>query len=163
MRLFIAIQFDPPTIRCLTDVQRQIRAGTLTIQENLHLTLVFLGEVEESRIPAVCRAMERSTVPPFTLRFGGSGRFGEIVWAGIEPTAPLLTLQSALTANLATARFTLESRAYTPHVTLARKCRDAVLPEVPPFTMKARSFSLMKSEQIGGRQVYTELFRTDLC
>ncbi|MWV63524.1 RNA 2',3'-cyclic phosphodiesterase [Halorubrum sp. JWXQ-INN 858] len=95
-----------------------------------HLTLKFLGDVDDDAIDDVRaageRAVDRADVRPFTCSIAGFGVFPSIeyvrvVWAGIEAGAPELTrLHEALEAETTAIGIDPENHAFTPHVTLGR-------------------------------------------
>lgn len=175
MRLFLAILFEEPVKDRLCEamelIRRSTRTSRLTRRENLHLTLVFLGELREAG--KVREAMEEIRTSPFPLEIRGLGRFqrdgGDLYWAGIEPSLPLQNLYLELKNALARKGIAVEDRPYRPHLTLARQAVEK--PEIPFYTLKNRlepvktkaaAVSLMKSERIEGRLVYTELCRKEL-
>lgn len=175
MRLFLAILFEEPVKDRLCEamelIRRSTRTSRLTRRENLHLTLVFLGELREAG--KVREAMEEIRTSPFPLEIRGLGRFqrdgGDLYWAGIEPSLPLQNLYLELKNALASKGIAVEDRPYRPHLTLARQAVEK--PETPFYTLKNRlepvktkaaAVSLMKSERIEGRLVYTELCRKEL-
>lgn len=175
MRLFLAILFEEPVKDRLCEamelIRRSTRTSRLTRRENLHLTLVFLGELREAG--KVREAMEEIRTDPFPLEIRGLGRFqrngGDLYWAGIEPSLPLQNLYLELKNALAGKGIAVEDRPYRPHLTLARQAVEK--PETPFYTLKNRlepvktkaaAVSLMKSERIEGRLVYTELYRKEL-
>ncbi len=172
MRLFIAIHFDEKTIAEIGKIRDELRskasAGRFTRDDNLHLTLVFLGEVDEGLIPAIRHAMNRVSVELFILQFSSIGFFnradGQIWWVGIEPNAMLIEVQSFLSRQLAEAGFTMEKRKYTPHLTLGRNIRLKTQPEktISPFEYRVGSISLMKSENINGKTIYTAIYEKPL-
>jgi len=172
VRLFIAINFDDKTIaeigKIRDDLRSKASAGRFTRDENLHLTLVFLGEVDESLIPAIRHAMIRASVESFILKFSSIGFFkradGQIWWVGIEPNPLLLETQNFLSRQLAEAGFTIEKRKYTPHLTLGRNIRLKTQPgkTISPFEYQAGAISLMKSENINGKTTYTAIYEKPL-
>ncbi len=172
MRLFIAINFDEKTIaeigKIRDDLHSKASAGRFTRDDNLHLTLVFLGEVDEALIPAIRHAMNLVSVEPFILLFSSIGFFkredGQIWWVGIEPNPMLIEIHSFLSKRLAEAGFAIEKRKYTPHLTLGRSIRLKTKPEkiISPFKYQANSISLMKSENINGKTTYTAIYEKTL-
>ena len=170
MRLFIAVNFDEETRRNISAVQerlREIGRGSFSRPENLHLTLAFLGEVAPDRAAAVRQTMERTAVRPLVLTFDHVGRFqrdgGDIWWIGLAENKALLELQKELCGHLSAAGFPLESRRFSPHITLAREVllhrqpdRGALLDA--PFSARADAICLMLSERVGGRLTYTEQY-----
>lgn len=175
MRLFIAIELENMTkdeICAFMDRLRPLlRKANYTRRENLHLTLVFLGET--SRADAVKRAMDRVDAASFDLVFQRLGKFrragGDIFWMGIRENSALSDLYGNLITRLKEAGFSPEDRKFSPHLTLAREAvpaeafdEKAFSRSVPELTMAVSRFSLMKSERIGGRLVYTALYEKKL-
>lgn len=170
MRLFIAINFDEETRNNIIAVQQRLRVfgkGNFSQPENLHLTLAFLGEIDQTQVHAVQHAMDRTTVRPMSLTFDYVGRFkrdgGDIWWIGLSENRTLLSLQKELSVHLADAGFHLEDRRFSPHITLAREVRLATQPEPSTllglaFSTRASTISLMRSERISGRLVYTQQY-----
>ena len=102
--------------------------------ENIHLSLKFLGDVEEAREPELREALRRAAGAcgeqrPLTLQIAGFGVFPDyhrphVVWAGVTPDPGLELLQHAVEQAFAPLGFPTEARAFRPHVTLGRAARD---------------------------------------
>lgn len=161
MRLFFAIPFSPEIRRVLLDAQdalrRQVHSANFTRPENLHLTLAFLGETP--RLREAARIAAGISAGPFPLTAGGTGRFGELWWVGVLPNPALEALASELRNALRNDGFPVEDRPFQPHITLARQVSFDTMPKltVPDASMTVRRVSLMKSERIGGKLLYTEV------
>ena len=103
--------------------------------ENIHLSLKFLGEVADARVPELRAALQRaagtrSEPRPLALQIGGFGVFPDydrprVLWAGVTPDAGLELLQHSVEQAFAPLGFPTEARPFRPHVTLARAARDA--------------------------------------
>jgi 2'-5' RNA ligase len=103
--------------------------------ENIHLSLKFLGEVDDAREPALREALQRaagtrSEPRPLALQITGFGVFPDyhrphVLWAGVAPDPGLELLQHAVEQAFAPLGFPTEARAFRPHVTLGRAGRDA--------------------------------------
>jgi 2'-5' RNA ligase len=101
--------------------------------DTLHLTLSFLGELDEEQLDQAIQATTDTAAgaKPFILRIGSLGTFGpprspRVIWSGVTGDTPrLLGLQKQLTARLAEQGFPPEERPYSPHLTLAR-IKDAL-------------------------------------
>jgi 2'-5' RNA ligase len=103
--------------------------------ENIHLSLKFLGDVEETREPELRTALQRaagqgSEPRPLTLQITGFGVFPDyhrpqVLWAGVTPDPALELLQHGVEQAFAPLGFPTEARAFRPHVTLARSARTA--------------------------------------
>jgi 2'-5' RNA ligase len=96
--------------------------------EALHLTLKFLGDIEESQVPLIGEVLEgvAQRSRQFNLSIEGLGVFPHlsnpsVVWTGIQCEGPfLLQLQQSMDAGLLGLGFPKEGRAFRPHLTLAR-------------------------------------------
>ncbi len=168
MRLFIAVCFDEETKMFLKDTMRRLekhlKRGRFTLYENLHLTVVFIGET--TRTSDVMRAMDGIEAEEFDLSLGGFGQFaregGRIYWVGVGDGKPLVSVYSQLCAALRRDGFSIEARPYKPHLTLAREAAPeerfderAFSDTIPKHKIRVSKISLMKSERIRGKLVYT--------
>lgn len=166
MRLFVAITFSPEVKAALLDAQTQLRAvstdGNFTREENLHLTLAFIGESKD--LITIRRVIDRSAGEAFSMAIGGAGRFGDLYWVGIEENPALRALADRLCKGLRAAGFPIEDRPFKAHITLVRQLRAAKPPriDVPRTEMPVTRISLMKSERINGKLTYTEVYGRDL-
>ncbi len=93
--------------------------------ENMHLTLRFIGEVENGTADDVDAALGTVAAAPFDLSFAGVGHFGKpsaarILWAGVNPNDALDHLQAKVEAAVTRAGLPAEQRRFSPHITLAR-------------------------------------------
>ena len=142
MRTFIALDLDPEIKTRLSDLLRRLRwrgpKGVSWARESgLHITLKFLGEIDEDRAARAEEAMKAAAgaVPAFSLRVRGTGAFPppprppRVLWVGTDEPAAVLDLQARLEAGLESLGFERESRAFHPHLTLGRVKNAAGLRE----------------------------------
>jgi len=132
--------------------------GRITRTDNVHLTLVFLGEVERSRLDALREAAARVRAPAHVLpveRFGWFRR-NRVAWAGPAQTpAETLELVHGLEAALKQARFAFDARPYEAHITLLRRAEcGKPLPPIAPIRWRLREFVLVESELNQGGSIY---------
>jgi RNA 2',3'-cyclic 3'-phosphodiesterase len=134
MRLFLGIEIDDAVRRraaAIADAAEALVSGTLVVRwiaaENLHITLWFLGEVAEARVPALLAAVDRPfAVPPFDLRLGGLGAFPpsgvpRVLWLGVRDGAQsLANLHAQLADRLQPLGFAAERRPFSAHLTIGR-------------------------------------------
>jgi len=179
MRLFTCINFNEDIKDYLTGgiewLKKESLKGNFTRRENLHLTLVFIGET--NKIAEVKLAMDQVQAAPFELTIGGIGRFkrggGDIYWVGVTPNPSLMDIYHKLHGELVQRGFFIENRAYKPHLTLGREVvlekdfgltnKEEIDKKIfPPMTMQVDYLSLMKSERIRGQLTYTEIYRKEL-
>ena len=125
IRLFVALALPEGHRQQLSRLCHGVRDARWVPVENMHLTLRFIGEVEEPRLPEIAGALGRVKGEQFPLTLSGLGHFGSgrrirSLWAGTEPCAALAQLQSRIDATLRHAEVPPDGRRFTPHVTLAR-------------------------------------------
>jgi 2'-5' RNA ligase len=125
IRLFIAIAI-PASIKAeLAGLGRSLPGARPVPVEQMHLTLKFIGEVEDSMFLDVRGALSEISRPQFALWLHGIGTFPprgnpRILWAGVQPTGDLLALRQAIEKKLAEIGIPREKQKYSPHLTLAR-------------------------------------------
>jgi 2'-5' RNA ligase len=125
-RLFVAADLPDQVREHLLSIRPAPLPGMrLVSRHDLHLTLHFIGEVEDGYIPAILTALEKVQAPPFPLDLEGVGHFPEqgparVLWAGVRASPQLTALHQAVGTALAAAiGFLPEERPYHPHVSLA--------------------------------------------
>ena len=162
MRLFVAMDLAGPVKDALINVQNGMYdggvRGRFTAEENLHLTLAFIGEMPDPEI--VLEALSTVRFTPFPRRLEGLGCFGDLWWAGMEASPPLAALARRVRHALAEGGIPFDRKRFSPHVTLLRKARGdmpALAPEKAGMT--AEAFSLYRSDRGRNGMLYTELGR----
>lgn len=134
-RLFVAFRPPADVRRHLLDAMGGISGARWQVDEQLHLTLRYIGEVERPVAEDVAVALKGVRAAPITLAiagagvFDGAGRPGGAVWAGVTPREPLAALHTKIDTTLVRAGLPPERRAYLPHITLARLSRHAGSPD----------------------------------
>ena len=123
-RLFVALRPSERIRDLLLDSMDEGPGLRWVSDENLHLTLRFIGEVERPLANDIADALGRVRFPSFDLRLSGAGRFdrrsGGAVWAGVEPRKPVAELAAKVDRACVAAGLEPERRAFHPHITLAR-------------------------------------------
>ncbi|MHA1536252.1 MAG: RNA 2',3'-cyclic phosphodiesterase [Alphaproteobacteria bacterium] len=125
IRLFAAIEMPEATRRSLSDLCHGIPGARWTPDENLHLTLRFIGEVDEDIADDIDHALAGVRAPGFDLTIDRVDAFGSkekarSIWAGIAPNPALDLLQGRIESALVRAGLPPEGRKFIPHITLAR-------------------------------------------
>jgi 2'-5' RNA ligase len=123
-RLFVALPLPDDVAQSLASLQSGVPGARWQTQEQLHLTLRFIGEVDGREAGAVHDALFALDAPVFSLALHGVGEFGgkrpAALWAGVRPSPPLMHLQRKIETALMRADFAPDRQRYLPHVTLAR-------------------------------------------
>lgn len=140
LRTFIAVELEKGLRSRLVALQQALgRAGgdvKWVEPDNLHFTLLFLGEVDEREVPEVCQAVGDAcaAVPAFLLSLQGIGCFPHprrprVIWVGAGTgAAEMVALHDVLEGPLlALGCYRREERQYTPHITLGRVKTDRPL------------------------------------
>lgn len=145
IRLFAALSLPEQLRLRLTGLRGQIPGARWVPAENMHLTLRFIGELDEHTAEDVHDALARIAADPFELQLSGVGHFesrGQVraLWAGVARNDALMHFQSRIEVACQRAGLAPESRRYHPHVTLAR-CRDTSLARIGPFIAEHAGFS----------------------
>ncbi|MBF0250192.1 MAG: RNA 2',3'-cyclic phosphodiesterase [Alphaproteobacteria bacterium] len=125
IRLFTAVAIPERHRQHLAATMHGIKGARWVAEENLHVTLRFIGEVDEDVALDLDAALAEVRGEPFTLAVQGVGAFGHpprVLWAGVkaEPEGALAHLHAAVESALVRAGLEPEGRKFAPHITLAR-------------------------------------------
>lgn len=188
LRLFAAITLGPDLKSDLGALERNLQAAfrerhvSKAVRwvgpENIHLTLKFLGQVDEERVPGLISALQESStqIAPFNMTVGGLGCFPNarrpnVIWAGLAgDVSSAIELARRLEESFNRLGFPRETRPLSPHLTLGRVRREAgladrtavgaiveALPAQVYGTIAANALHLIKSDLRPGGPVYTGL------
>lgn len=179
IRAFVAANLDSGLKAALARVQDRLKATRADVgwvrPENLHLTLKFLGQVEESRLGVIGEAIAAAATGcgPIRLVFEGLGAFprpraARVVWIGLSHGAEALAeLQARVEAGLESLGFAREGRLFTAHLTLGRvqspahreqlACALTSMPAEALGEMVLDRIELMKSNLSAGGARYSIL------
>src|SRR5512133_4052691 len=125
MRLFIAIELPADLKMTLGQLRVEIQGARWVPAEQIHLTLAFLGEVAETDVEWLTRALAGIQTNEFRLCFSGTGCFPtrhrpRVLWIGLEPHARLQELAGKVRETVIACGIAQEERPFSPHITLAR-------------------------------------------
>jgi 2'-5' RNA ligase len=192
LRVFAAVEL-PEEVRARVavasrDLVAGIRAAKPVAVENLHVTVRFVGEVEDAAVGALCAAVGEAAASvatsgaPLSAELRGFGVFPDrrrprIVWAGIaDPRGVFPALEAAVSERLAALGHARESRPYSAHLTVARLGEGVRDPGVLPARLAAaerdppafgafpvRELTVFRSELGRGGSRYTALARFPLA
>lgn len=139
-RLFVALRPPPFMRRQLLDMMGGVEGARWQDDDQIHLTLRFIGEVEPHGADDVAAALRRVTSPRPTIALAGAGTFDRkgmvhTLWVGIDADEALRMLRAQIDRALVLAGIAPEGRAFHPHITLARLGRGSG--PVEPFLAHA--------------------------
>jgi 2'-5' RNA ligase len=136
-RTFIAIEVGSPArevmLRLLKQLASELSEVRWTQPDQLHLTLKFLGDIDNRSLPEICNQMRSACagIEAFSASLKGLGAFPKnkpprVLWVGVEDgTEPLRLMHQRLDSSLGGIGVPSEGRAYSPHLTLGRINRGA--------------------------------------
>lgn len=184
MRLFVAINFTKADQRRVHAATKALRAKPFPFRwlefETFHLTLKFLGSIDPERVEDLSARLDKVSAGnrEFMLDWGGFGAFPTVrkprtLWVGVDPSPALRCLKQDLEWGLNELGYERETRAFQPHITVARADDEGagafrgfdemVAFEKPPAPFRVRSLDLMKSLSAKGSVRYEVLHKSPLA
>ncbi len=140
MRAFLALPVPDDTAAALVRLQSELPSGRPVPEENLHLTLAFLGEVGDDLLDELHLGLASAALGAAPVRFSGltgfPSRDGNLLVADVAPDPALVRLHGRVTRIIRAAGIALSRRRFRPHVTLMRGARRGLatdLPGIPPY------------------------------
>lgn len=177
IRCFVAVNLSPELKVRLAELEAQLREARADVSwvkpESIHLTLKFLGEVEEERIPLIKRVIQEGLegASPLDLSLAGMGVFPNprsprVIWVGIAGERDrLCQVQERLERGMEQIGFPREERRFSPHITLGRMRSGRGSPALMDLvdrmahlgfgTMRAESIELMRSQLHPAGAIYS--------
>lgn len=177
MRSFIGINFSRELKEQLARIQKAVRAeslkGSFKHVDNFHITLKFLGEMQEAQTAAIARKLEAiaAQYPSFALKLQDLGCFKgkegiRTLYIGLGgDTKALLQINREVESAMEEVGFAREKKPYTPHITIAQNLilkedfeklkKKIVLPD--DQEIRVDKIELIKSEQIQNKRIYTPI------
>jgi 2'-5' RNA ligase len=187
MRLFVAVDLSEEARQAIAGEQKRIAAAINMAKtpvkwvgpDHMHVTLVFLGDVEDARLPLVVDAIDGDVeAPAFDITFAGAGVFPphrapRALWIGVGAGASeLIALQQEIARRIARIGIELEARPFSPHLTLGRwrtsRVSDgrralAVAKQTAIARMRVTGATLYQSQLSSSGPTYTARARANLA
>jgi len=179
IRSFLAIELPEAIRRKIEEVQKELKLSHADVRwvnpENIHLTLKFFGNIDESRIDPIVKSLEGpiQTTSPFSVSIRGMGSFPHfknprVIWMGLkEGKEVLVALQKGVDGELKKIGFEPEERDFNPHLTLGRtksnRGRDELIGRMEKYqeeefgNFRVERVVLLKSELRPSGPIYTLL------
>lgn len=184
IRAFISVEIPDEIKGALQGIQQAFRESgdrvTWVRPQGMHITLKFLGDIEEESIPGIGAWMQKAVdgIEPFVIHLVGTGVFPgmkkpRVLWAGIrEGAEDLKKIQEDLDSRLSEIGFPREARPFRPHMTMGRikeihdpkrlKARIERYREAEIGSMRAASIHLFQSQLRPDGAFYTEKYAAPL-
>jgi len=159
VRLFLAINLDPPVRRAIAEASAPLRAAAPSLswvdESRLHLTLKFLGETAQERIPGLSRTLDEvgQRHRPFSMRIRETGAFpnfrrARVVWMGVEREPRLELLHHDVELACEAHGFDVEGRPFRPHLTLARVRERTAIEELRLLSRASRKVEFEEESEV---------------
>lgn len=183
VRTFICLEVPESIKERIAQLQQALKEHNAKISwvkpSSIHLSLKFLGDVEASRIPAVCSAVERAAhlVEQFEIEVGGAGCFPSaksprVFWIGLTAVPDQLArLHALIEKELSREEFPREPRKFSPHLTIGRvrspQNAGLVAGELMATGFSTASFQVtevivMRSDLNPSGSIYSPLYKRSL-
>jgi 2'-5' RNA ligase len=183
LRSFIAIELPETIKKALAEFQQELEKCGADVRwarpENVHLTLKFLGNIEEDKADIIAEKIKGTCKGHSGFKIGilGTGVFPDkrsprVLWAGIDLNDDIMTLQKGIEEVMASLGFERENRRFSPHLTLGRfrssRGKQAVLDKMDSYRenifgiMDVDSVLLMRSDLDPGGAKHTEIAKAYL-
>jgi len=180
-RGFIAVDIDvfPKLLEFEKEIKETGANVKLVEPENVHITLKFLGDTNESRIDEIDKIMKDAVkgIDPFNIQLKGAGVFPnqnyiKVIWIGIKQGEPIGVIASKIDEQLSKMGFKKEKRGFSPHLTIARvksaRGKDEILHVIAKYgdvqfvDIRVDSIKLKKSDLTPKGPIYTTLIDVKL-
>lgn len=137
-RLFVAIDLPDPVKDQLGELCSGLSGAKWVKRDQMHLTLRFIGEVDNAQAEAIKTALSTLQSAPFTMTLEGVGQFPpkgkpRVLWVGLKAPAVLPGLQRQIEETLVALNLPPEDYPFSPHITLARF-------KMPPISKAMRQY-----------------------
>jgi len=182
VRAFVALELSPALKAGILGLAETLRRkgvrASWSRESTLHLTLKFIGDVEEADLPDVVEAVRRAAAAraPFSFETRGAGAFPSphrprVIWVGVVPTDALFELQGDVERELAEVGVRREERRWTPHLTVGRIRETESVPDlggalaalrVPEERVSVTEVLVMRSRLAPSGAVHEEVARIPL-
>ena len=172
MRTFIALLFEDEQNSIIYDILGEVRAisnsGNFTHKDNLHLTILYIGDTSEEDLEKMKNKLSEIKLDKFDYKTNRIKYFKKsntriIVYLGVDKIDLLENLYNIIRTKLKEIGISIQSEKYTPHITLGRQVKikeEESLHNIycNTLNLKATKISIMESKRIGNRLAYKEVY-----
>lgn len=176
MRIFIALLFETITKDIISDIALEVKnissSGNFTTYNNLHLTLLYLGETSEADLKIISKKLNEIEFTSFEyetkdIKYFKKSSSQVVAYLSVEKSDNLQSLYHQIRLKLKEIGIDFDSIKYTPHITLGRKVivkKDCSLEDIycNKLILKANRISVMESKRVNNKLVYEEIFNVPL-
>jgi 2'-5' RNA ligase len=176
MRVFFAVEFPKEIKEMLMNVENKLKdnsiSGNFTTEENLHLTIKFIGEITPEGLEKLKECLDKAiiNIRAFKIRVAQLGEFSrgqsKLIWTGIEDKDKgLINVFNSIENEIEAAGYKKEERSFRPHITLGRevKLKERFNYKDIEFNgqdMIVDKIAIMESNRIKGKLIYTPIYHS---
>ena len=165
MRMFLALNFDKEALKKINNLLLSLRKsgikGNYTNSNNLHLTLLFLGEINNEQMQEVIKIMDKIAFESFFININKVTKMKDILIMNVEKNEKLGFLQNSILKEIEKTNINFDKKAFLPHVTLVRECFSNIEKDINIQSF-VDSFILFSSERIDGKLTYINRYERRL-
>lgn len=179
MRIYIAIAFEDKIKdyfeQITSDIKSHCTKGSFTRKNNFHLTVRFIGEVDDLQIEKIKEIIDKAVlnIPPFELSLSNLGVFKRkntnILWIGLEENPVLSELHKELSILLSKYKIAFYDKLFTPHITLGRRVvfnedsqdLDSLI-QYERIKIPVKAVTLMASKEVNGKLDGVPIYESNL-
>jgi len=145
-------------------------SGNFTHFNNIHLTLIFLGEINDKQYKSLVRAVENVEFSPFEIQFDRIGKFearrgekGDLYWLGMDNKSKELDfIYKSLRNEIMGENLAFDGKSYKPHITLGRQIvlrdlEEDVCKKITTINFKIEKINIIRSDRMPNGVRYTKL------
>lgn len=160
MRLFIGIEIETNLSNILNEIK--VYKGRIIEVKNYHITLSFLGDIDNTKVEQLTRIIDSLSLDLSFLQSYMLETFAnQALVLKFEKNDKLMNYQRTLNEKLKNNGFIVDNRVYTPHLTLMRKCREAVKKRCN-IIVKLKAIHLYQSILSESGATYQSLFKKSI-
>lgn len=163
MRCFIGLNFNSNALNKINNLSISLKKsgikGNYTSKENIHLTLLFLGEVSLEKAEKIKESLERLEFSSFDITVNEITKLKDIIILKIEKSDELISLQKEVVKKVKSILPNIkEENDFYPHITLVRENKDNIYKKISVID-KVSSIILFSSERINGKLQYIKKYK----
>ena len=161
MRTFLGIDLNSESLKKVNNLMLNLSKngfrGNFTRKENIHLTLLFLGELDDDKINLVKNKMNEIDFSDFVIKINKVKKMKDMLILEVDKTDELMLLQKKIENKIKSLNIKVESREYYPHITLIREVNQGLNKELN-INSNVNNFYLFSSSRINGSITYTKIY-----
>lgn len=163
MRCFIGLNFNSNALNKINNLSISLKKsgikGNYTTKENVHLTLLFLGEVSLEKTEKIKESLGKIEFSSFDITVNEITKLKDIIVLKVEKSKELISLQKEVVKKVKSILPNIkEENEFYPHITLVRENKDNIYKKISVID-KVESIILFSSERINGKLQYIEKYK----